>query len=80
MISSQGRYPNIFIEGGMVGKNQNGDFTNDSYPYRGRPYSSLNLIDRHLIDAYRERFQPSLQIGKRVIAIWLTTSSTLPSN
>lgn len=80
MPQIQGRLPRVILPSRMHGKNQNGDYTNDSVIYRGRPYSIINAVDMMAIDAQREEAKPSWSRGLRTIGYYLTTSRTLPTN
>lgn len=74
MPSPQGKYPKIFIPGGMVGPDESGATTNNSYDYRGRPYSFANGYDQAAFDFTREHAKVSWQQGLKVVALYCTTS------
>lgn len=80
MPAAQGRLPRIapLMRGRLVGENPNGELTNDSVEYRGKPFCRVNAIDMAALDAQRERVVPSWQRGLRVVGYWLQTSRIIP--
>jgi len=80
MPRAQGKLTRIRIPGKMQGVNTNGDMTNDSVEYRGRPWSSIDCRDMQDIDYMNESVKQSWQAGQRTIGYYLTTGTILPSN
>lgn len=66
------------MRGRLVGPNANGELTNNSVEYRGKPFSRENAIDMDALDTQREQVVPSQQRGLRVLGFWLQTSRIVP--
>lgn len=79
MPSVQGKIPKVYLPGRMTGRNTDGDKTNDSVIYRGRPYSSINALEMQMQDEQRELVRPARQIGLRVVGYYLTTGLIQPT-
>lgn len=80
MPGAQGRLPKINLPGRMCGNDVNGNATNNSVVYRGRPFSKENAIEREAQDAQGEVVKFSWQRGLRVIGLYLTTGKIQPGN
>ena len=80
MPGAQGRLPRIVLPGKMAGKDTNGQVTNNSVIYRGRPFCKEHAIDRGMQDAQKESVVQTWQRGQRVIALTLTTGRIQPTN
>lgn len=70
----QGSISPLESPGNMQGKDSNGNQSDDSVIYRGRPYCVANAVDMALMDAGRERYAPARARGARAVAAVLTTS------
>lgn len=73
-LRAQGSISPIEMPGSMQGVDSNGNTSDDSVIYRGRPYCLANALDMALIDATRERYIPGRARGARVVAAVLQTS------
>lgn len=78
MPNVQGKLPRVVIPGHMVGYDTNGNTTNDSVVYRGRPMTHMDAIDFAALNAQNEGTKQSWQMGQRVIGLYLTTGQIIP--
>lgn len=80
MPAAQGKWPRKYIEGQMVGPDQNGRNVANSVDYRGRPFCKVNAIEQEAIDHTKEVVRVSQQMGLRVVGIALTTGTIRPGS
>jgi len=64
----------------MVGKDTNGNFTNNSVEFNGQPFCKEHAIDREAQLAQQKEVAVCWQRGLRVLALYLTTGRITPSN
>lgn len=74
----QGKIPRIVIPGKMVGPDENQAATNNSFEYRGRPYTQAGVIEQSAIDFNKEKSKASWQRGLKVVALYMTTGTIIP--